>query len=205
MNKRILLFGGSFDPPHIGHLLVAQWVAEEFACPVRFLPNGNPPHKNSLSAPRHRAEMVRLAIAGNSAFSLDTSELEAGAVYYTVDTLRRYQREYGCSREQLLFVLGSDALDALDTWRDPCDIVRLCTLVVCRRSSAARPDLSRLQAMGARVVMCHAPVVEISSTDIRNRVRQGRSIRYYVPDAVLDYIDRHGLYLEGKCSPDVER
>ena len=92
-----------------------------------------------------------------------------------------------------MFVLGSDALDALDTWRDPCDIVRLCTLVVCRRSSAARPDLSGCRRWEPRVVMPCASGGDFFHGHTQPRPA-GRSIRYCVPDAVLDYIDRHGLH-----------
>jgi len=133
MNNRVILFGGSFDPPHLGHLVMAQWVSEMLSESVCFLPTGNPPHKKTMSASIHRVEMLRLAVENNPNFFIDDYEAVSETVNYTVDTLKRYSRKYGLNRDNLFFILGSDSLNSLETWKNPQGVTELCTLVVAER------------------------------------------------------------------------
>lgn len=197
MSKKIVLFGGSFDPPHLGHLLIAQWVAELLKSTLRFLPNGVPPHKNPYSASQHRLQMLKLALTGNSNFVIDDSELQSDTYHYTVDTLRYFATQ-GVAQEDLFFVLGSDSLNSLMSWREPEEIIKLCTLVAFEREPFSTHVLQSLQEQGARLVIATAPILEISSSMIRERIKQGKSIRYLVPDEVRDYILKSRLYKEGK-------
>jgi|SRR5690554_857197 len=195
MNK-VILFGGSFDPPHLGHLVVAQWVSEQFAAPVRFLPSANPPHKRPTSSSTHRLSMLRLALANNPNFILDDFEYSS-ATRFTVDTLRAYRRKHNLTRDQLCFVVGSDSFNSLEQWRDPWGILQECTLVVYRRELVDQSVVQRLERRNAKFVFCQAPSIEISSTMVRTRVAQGMSIKYLVPQCVAEYILKTGLYREG--------
>lgn len=198
MNKKILLFGGSFDPPHLGHLIMAQWVAGMFSQAVRLLPAGNPPHKTPLSSESHRIEMLRLAIGENPDLILDLHEMASNSHTYTVDTLRSYQAKYDVDRDNLCFILGSDSLNSLESWREPQEVCELCTLVVFVREPIQRNVLGKLQDIGAKIVLADAPSIGISSSMIRARIGQGLSIKYLVPDAVRNYIYEAGLYQAGK-------
>jgi nicotinate-nucleotide adenylyltransferase len=196
MNEKIILFGGSFDPPHLGHLIIAQRVAEMLSGIVRFLPCGNPPHKQPLSSWAHRLAMLRVALEDNPYFCLDESEIAAETVNYTVDTLKRFQREYGIGRDELYFILGSDSLNALGSWRQPEAILQLCTLVVYPREPGFNIQ-EYPEEMIEQMIFCSAPIIGISSTLIRERVKKGQGIKYLVPEAVRKYICSTGLYLEG--------
>lgn len=193
MNDTVVLFGGSFDPPHLGHLLIGQWVTELLGTTVRFLPNATPPHKNPLSTPQARLAMLTCALADNPRFVIDETELYSQSNNYTVDTLRRHGAE-GVRRDDLYFVLGSDALNSLESWRAPMEIIQLCTLVVFHREPIMPGLIQDLEAQDAKIIVADAPRLEISSSLVRQRVRQGKSIRYLVPDAVRDYIFKFGLY-----------
>lgn len=199
MNKDpIILFGGSFDPPHLGHLVIGQWVAEALSGIVRFLPAGNPPHKKPLGSGAHRLDMLKIATAGNPSFLVDEYEYRLGKVNYSAETLQRYHREFAVSRENLYFVLGSDSLRDLNTWRNPQGIASYATLVAFAREAVDwRELLLPLNNLRAKIIICKAPRIEISSTLVRDRVRQGLSVRYLVPPGVEDYIDKMGLYQEG--------
>jgi nicotinate-nucleotide adenylyltransferase len=190
---RIGLFGGSFNPPHLGHLIVAEVLREERALDaVWWIPAHVAPHKTreDLAAAEHRVKMTRLAIEGHPAFSLETLELERPAPSYTVDTLRALRRVHPEWHFDLL--VGSDSLEAFAEWRDPEGILRRAELVVYPRPGFAVTQLPDL--LQGRVHQIPAPRVEISSSDIRRRVREGRSIRYLVPASVADYIEVNGLY-----------
>lgn len=196
---RIALLGGTFDPPHIGHLVLGECVRSQFDCErVLFVPAGDPYRKTGtdteenrragVASPRAvtpgavRLEMVRLAIAGNPHFAADGREVGRAGPSYTIDTLRELRAE-GC--EDLVLVLGSDALADLPNWREPGEIKRLARIAVAEKEPGA--------AIGPfeRVDM---PLLGISSTGIRARVAAGKPIRYLVPEAVREFIEREGLY-----------
>ncbi len=199
--RRIGLFGGTFDPPHLGHLVLAEWARVRLGLDrVVFMPAGSPPHKRGrrLSAPAHRVAMTRLAVAGNAAF--EVSELEAGrrGPSFTVDTLRELRGRFPGTRLYLL--MGADSLAEFSGWHEPEAIARLATLVMAarapagRRAGAGRAHAASRALRRGRVLRLDNPVVAVSSSALRARARAGRSLRYLTPDSVADYVARHGLY-----------
>lgn len=195
---RVGVFGGSFDPVHVGHLIMAGEALDRLRLDeVVFLPANRPAHKRSraLAEVRHRLAMLRLAVRGNSRFRVSALEAERGGISYTADTLEALKRR---GADSLHFILGEDSLAEFHTWRDPDRIARLAKLVVVpragARSRASRTGTGSSAAWRRRVVTLDPPAIGISSTEIRRRVRGGRSVRYWVPDAVLAYMVRHGLY-----------
>jgi nicotinate-nucleotide adenylyltransferase len=192
--RRLGVFGGTFDPPHVGHLALAEWARERLGLDrVLFVVAGQPPHKSrdGLSSSAARLAMTRLAVRGHPAFEVSTIELESAGPSYTVDTLRRLSRRHPESRLYLL--MGADNLDELPTWREPAEIRRLASVAVAARPGA---DARARHLRGGKrsAVMLDNPVLDVSSTMVRARARAGRSVRYLVPDAVARYIDRHHLY-----------
>jgi nicotinate-nucleotide adenylyltransferase len=200
--RRIGLFGGTFDPPHVGHLALAEAARDRLRLDeVRFIPAGEPPHKRrgGLVPASRRLAMTRLAVRGAHAFTVSTIETRRDGPSFTVDTLRRVRAESPGAR--LFLLLGTDSLGELVSWREPAEIARLATLVVARRPDGdwqiGGHRFSRAAGRGparARIVHLDNPELAISSSLIRSRVRAGRSIRYLVPDLVARYIARHRLY-----------
>lgn len=186
------LLGGSFDPVHLGHLIVARAVAEALGLDeVRFLPTAAQPLKQGVhgAAVRDRVAMVTAAIAGEPGFALEAIEADRPGPSYTVDTLRALRaREPG---RAFALLLGADAVRDLGQWREAEALPGLARLVAFTRAGAPRPAHPLLDQV------VEVPAVEISSTDIRRRVAAGQSIRYLVPEAVVDYIARQGLYRNG--------
>jgi nicotinate-nucleotide adenylyltransferase len=182
------LFGGSFDPVHIGHLVVAEAAADALGATVRFLPAREQPFKRAAhgAAPDARAAMLDLAVRGNPRLRVERIELELSAPSYTVRTLRALAGREPGNRFTLL--LGADAAQELEAWYDIAGLPELADVVVFARPGAT---LTRHPAI-RRVV--EVPALDVSATMVRERARQGRSIRYLVPDAVREYISAHGLY-----------
>ena len=207
MGTRIGIFGGSFDPIHNGHLLLAELCCESLALDqVRFLIASVSPFKtNSLPASnKARSEMVKLAIGGNPMFEIDTREIDRGGISYTIDSVRSIADENPGS--QLFLLMGADAIVDIAKWKEPEELFRLVTPCVLSRGGVGEPkwdvlkpyvDCDRL----AEIQRAHvaAPQVEISSFDLRRRVMQGKSIRYQVPRSVEMFIQEHRLY-QGKSS-----
>lgn len=184
---RLGLFGGTFDPPHVGHLLVAQDVAERLRLDrLVFVPARIPPHKQDdlLSPAPLRLEMVRALIRGNELFRVSEVELSREGPSWTVDTLRHY-RDLNPDTELFLLV-GADQARSFDSWRNPEEVAELATVVVMEREGTG----------ASREEFLFVPVtrIDLSSTDIRARARQDRPIRYLVPDAVREIIERNRLY-----------
>ena len=204
MAQRIALFGGSFDPIHLGHLISARAVAERLELSrVIFLPSAAPPHKNAsdLLAPEHRAEMVRLAIAEEADFEFSDFDLTRSGPSYTVETIAHFGQQLG-PEAVLYWIIGADSLPELPTWCRARELVASCRIVTAARPGweridfdALRPHFSAEQIDGLRANMVETPRIDISATDIRRRVREGRSIRYLVPETVCEYILEHRLYL----------
>jgi nicotinate-nucleotide adenylyltransferase len=191
--RRIGLFGGTFDPPHIGHLALAEAARDRLRLDeVRFIPAGRPPHKSRvrITPTALRVAMVRLAVRRNRAFTVSTLEAHRGGPSFTVETLRRVAGEEPGVRLYLL--MGADSLGDFATWREPEAIVRLATLAVAERPGAPSPR--RRTPARARIVWLGNAEIAVSSTLVRARVRAGRSVRYLVPDAVAAAIVRHRLY-----------
>jgi nicotinate-nucleotide adenylyltransferase len=199
---RLGLFGGTFDPVHYGHLLLAEYCRE--ACRldvVWFMPAAQPPHKQDrpLTGGEQRIEMLKLAIGGHESFDVSPLEVERGGVSYTVDTLAELKAAEP-SRD-LFFMLGADMLADLPHWREPRRICELALPVVVRRGGAAEPDFACLADFVAlarlteiRQLLVPMPRIELSSREIRYRVANGMSIRYQTPRAVEKYIETKGLY-----------
>jgi nicotinate-nucleotide adenylyltransferase len=199
---KIGILGGSFDPVHLGHLLVAETCREQCRLDeVWFLPAAQPPHKlhRSLTAASHRLAMLQLAVAGHPALRVSPLEVDRGGISYTVQTLRELNSRH--PEAEWFFLMGADSLQDLPTWREPAAICRLAIPVVVRRAGSAEPDLAvlkhvttpeRLEAIRQNQV--EMPMVEFSSTAIRQAIGAGRSIRYQTPRAVEMYIEAHGLY-----------
>ena len=201
---KIGILGGSFDPIHIGHLIIAEGVAERLTLDVvLFIPCHTPPHKNAanLSAGEHRLRMVELAIEGNPRFRACDIELARGDVSYSVDTVAMLVSQYGQGAE-FYFIVGADSVMELETWRECKKLLSLCTVV-----TAARPgwDLSswrpreglytseEIAALKGHVI--ETPLIGVSSTGIRRRRQAAESIRYLVPAAVEKYIVENNLYV----------
>ena len=188
---RIGVFGGLFNPPHVGHLSLCQEAAWQLGLErVVLVPTGRPSHR---SAPRESPEMrLRLAQAaalGNPMFTVSRLEIDRPGLSYTVDTLRELSNRYPGSSLHLL--IGADQLAAMDAWREPAAIVRLARL-----AAALRPGTDVSRADTPNLDWVEMPQIGISSSLIRERVREGRPIRYFVPDAVRELIEAEGLYRE---------
>jgi len=199
---RLGIFGGTFDPVHNGHLLLAEQCREQCRLDqVWFVPAGVPPHKltRTLGAGKARAEMLELAVAGHDYLRVDRRELDRSEPCYTVATLAALQAED--PTRELFFLMGADSLAEFSTWREPRRIVELAELAVVNRSQAAVPELGPLRALlgetlASRIHFVTISGVDISSSDIRQRIRLGKSIRYMVPRAVECYIETHRLYAQ---------
>lgn len=188
---RVGLFGGTFDPPHIGHLLVASDAVEELALDrLLFIPTACQPLKRDrvMAAPAHRLAMTELLVAGDPRFAADAVEIDRGGLSYTVDTLAALAER--APADERFFLLGADAWRTFPKWRDPAGVMRLATVVVMQRGGGGEEHTT-----GAPRVLATRRI-DVSSTEIRARVRAGRSIRGFVPDAVRAYIERTGLYRE---------
>jgi nicotinate-nucleotide adenylyltransferase len=196
---RLGLFGGTFDPIHLGHLILAEQCRE--ACRldrVWLVVAGSPPHKPGGRTPvGHRLEMVRLAVAGNSAFVASDIEAMRPGPHYSVDTLESVRRAH--ADDDLFFLIGADSLKDLPAWREPARIAQLATIVVVNRPGIEEVDISEFPDFGHSthpLISVTIPPVGIASSDLRRRLAEGRSIRYLTPRGVEAYIDAHGLYHE---------
>jgi nicotinate-nucleotide adenylyltransferase len=192
--------GGTFDPIHLGHLLMAETAWEGLGLDrVLFVPAGDPPHKQGQAKTPaiHRVAMVERAITGNAHFALSRVDLERPGPHYTTDTVRLIRAQYDLSAEACFLIIGGDSLVDLPTWYHAPELVTLCRLAVIGRPGY-RPDLSGLEAavpgLSARLDWVDMPPTAVSSRDIRARVRAGRSVRYQVAEGVREYIEAHGLY-----------
>jgi len=201
---KIGILGGTFDPIHLGHLMVAEEVRIRLGLSeILFVPAGQPWLKidHAVTAAVHRVEMVRRAIAGNPNFKLCTLEIERPGLSYTVDTITALRERLGA--QSFFFILGSDTLAEFHLWKEPDKLVRMCQLVVMPRVGLSLSDLNSLEARVPgvidRLIKLDVPVVDISSSKIRQYVAQGLSIRYLVSDDVERYISEQKLYRKGKA------
>ncbi len=198
-HKRIGVLGGTFDPIHIGHLILAVEARHQLQLDRVYLaPAGDPPHKqdNPISPVRHRLAMCRLAVADDSGIDISLIDAERPGPHYTSDMLRLLRARVD-AEAQLFFLMGLDSLRDLPTWHEPLWLVRNCRLVALQRHDV-EIDWPALEALlpgvRARVVILDMPEVEFASSVLRERVRSGQPIRYQVPHAVERYIREHGLY-----------
>ncbi len=203
MASRVGLYGGSFNPIHCGHLIIARALAENVGLSrVILLPSRQPPHKGDrkLADAVHRAEMVKLAIAGEPLFEFSDFDLIRGGPSYTIETVEHFRRTLGAETE-LFWIIGGDSLNELITWHRAGELVDACQIITAHRPGwdainwqSLGTILNEAQVDRLRDGIIPAPRIEVSSTDIRERLRQGRSVRYLIPEAVLEYVQRLGLY-----------
>jgi nicotinate-nucleotide adenylyltransferase len=201
---RLGLFGGTFNPIHLGHLILAEQCREVCGLDrVWLIVAGSPPHKpGSRTAVGHRLEMARIAVAGHPAFAVSDIETTRPGPHYSVETLESIRRDH--PGDELFFLIGADSLADLPSWREPGRIAQLATIVVVNRPGLEEVDPARLPDFGPGshpLVWVSIPPVGIASTDLRRRLAEGRSIRYMVPRGVEAYIDAHGLYRDAGEKP----
>ena len=198
---KIGIMGGTFDPVHIGHLLLGEFAYEDFGLDqIWFMPNGNPPHKKTEQTEEslhHRVEMVKLAARDVPYFRVNLYEAETEEHSYTYSTMQEFNRQY--PEDEFYFILGADSLFSIEEWKDFRKIFPTCTILAAMRDDKdAQSMQSQIDYLkkeyNASIELLQAPLVEISSTAIRKRAAKGRSVRYMVPDAVAEYIAEHRLY-----------
>jgi nicotinate-nucleotide adenylyltransferase len=199
---RLGIYGGSFDPVHFGHLLLAESCREQCQLDeIWLLPAAVPPHKTdrTMTSAQRRIEMLKLAIGGHDALRVSTIEVDRGGVSYTVDTLTTIRQQHPSA--QLFLLMGADTLYDLPNWREPQRVCELAMPVVVQRSGSPPPDLDVLRPIVAAEQIANIqqhqvtmPIIELASTEIRQRVANGMSIRYRTPRAVEKYIETNRLY-----------
>lgn len=199
--SKIGLFGGTFNPIHLGHLIIAEAVREAFGLErVLFIPSGIPPHKScsEVTDAEHRYGMVECAVRSNPYFEASRIEIDRTGFTYTVDTLSSLRSRYG-GNTGLYFIIGADIVNELTTWRRYNEVFGMCSFIAVKRpgcgNGSVEEDIARLEERyGALINLVEAPLVDISSTAIRERVNTGRSIKYLVPESVEEYISINKLY-----------
>jgi nicotinate-nucleotide adenylyltransferase len=207
MMKAVAIFGGTFNPVHHGHLVVAEEVRTRLNLEkVIFVPTHTPPHKEpaDLAEASHRHLMLTLATVSNPSFEVSTFEMDRGGKSYSIDTVRHFRSRSG-EGVQLHFIVGADMLEDLSGWREVGELRRLCRFVAVprpghdvqktlQRQVLAAGDLSSAEGLLEDVLVADTPLMDISATDIRRRVKEGKSIKYLVPEAVEQYILHQKLY-----------
>lgn len=196
--ERIGILGGTFDPPHLGHLILGEYAADALALSqVLFVPAADPPHKqDEFKLPViHRLAMLERALAGNERFTVSRIDIDRPGPHYSLDMVQIVKEQF--PQAELFFVMGGDSLRGLPKWYRPADFIQHCKLAVMRRpDDDVRSDMHEtvLPGLAARVVMLDAPLIDISSTQITERLEAGYSIRYLVPEVVRAYIETNQLY-----------
>lgn len=186
--KKVGILGGTFDPPHHGHLLIANEVLSALQLDeVWMMPNRVPPHKEISGSAKNedRLQMLKLAIAGNQAFTIQPIELEREGPSYTYDTIKMINKQYG--DHQFFFIIGADMIEYLPKWYKIDELVKLVQFV-----GVARPSYSHETTYP--VLYVDVPLMEVSSSMIRDRLKRGKTVRYLLPEPVIQYIEEHNLY-----------
>lgn len=193
--------GGTFDPIHIGHLLLGEFAYEDFGLDeIWFLPNGNPPHKETAdtgTSLEHRIEMIRKAIEGVPHFRLNLHEANTEEHSYTYQTMQEFNQMF--PEHEFYFILGADSLFSIEQWKYFREIFPTCTILAAMRDDKDAREMQRqilylTEKYGARIRLLQAPLLEISSTVIRDRASRDLGVRYMVPDSVAEYIRTNHLY-----------
>lgn len=190
---KVGIYGGSFNPPHTGHLIVAESVREQIPLDrILFIPSANPPNKSnpSLASASDRFQMTQLAVEGNPDFEVTDIETRRGGISYTIDTVKSLAETR--PHDQFSLIIGADNFLEFQTWKSPHDILQYVDLIVMTRPGYPMNDQRNEFLRLARLT--NVPQIGISGTDIRRRVKSGRSIRYLVPRLVEDFVSRHRLY-----------
>jgi len=200
--NRVGIMGGTFDPIHLGHLVTAEAARSEFNLEkVIFVPSGLPPHKKgvTISDKEYRYLMTFLASAGNPYFEVSRTEIDRKGVSYTIDTVK-YIRGKMPKNGELFFITGTDAILEIVTWKNVTELLELCSFIAATRPGYNLTELREKlikklpEKYLNRIIPLEVPAMAISSTDIRDRVRKGRTIKYLLPDAVENFIQKNDLY-----------
>ena len=198
-HERLGLFGGTFDPPHVGHLILASEARSQLDLTrVLWTVTPDPPHKQDqfITSLQHRLAMVRLAIQGDPRFEISDIELNRPGPHYTVDTIRLLAEQNPSA--EIVPIIGGDSLHDLPTWHQPKELVYAAHWVGVMRRPGEEPDLKELErelsGISSKVHYVDAPLLEIASREIRSRVASGRPYRYYLPNPVYEYIQQNHLY-----------
>ncbi|MBN1121497.1 MAG: nicotinate (nicotinamide) nucleotide adenylyltransferase [Anaerolineae bacterium] len=197
---RIGVFGGTFDPPHIGHLILAEVARDSLDLEaVLWVVAADPPHKQGLSITpvSHRLQMVELVAADNAAFRVSTVDVERPGPHYSVDMLRLLSGQY--PDDELVFIIGGDSLADLPQWHQPRELIEMTKLAVLNRPTASFdwPALeSAIPGLREHVVMLHGPQIAVAGVDLRRRFHKGQSVRYLIPEPIISYIRANNLYHE---------
>ncbi len=189
------LFGGTFDPIHNGHLIIAEYLRDELALDeVWFIPASIHPFKDNkgITAASHRLKMLELATRENKRFRVNDIELRKEGVSYTIDTLNELIRLHQQDKSRFHFFMGMDNVNDLNAWKNPFEILQKCTVIAFGRPGF-KPD-EAVKELAAQIRFVHVPLLEISSTFVRERVRTGHSVRYIIPEIVEAYIYKNQLY-----------
>ena len=189
------IFGGTFDPPHIGHLLIAQTVfeSEDFERLIFVPANISPTKKDETSSsPKTRLKMLEISLINNTNFEISDIEIKREGISYTVDTLEEFVSSSNLDKKDLFFLMGSDTLRSFHTWKDPERIMELCNIIVAIRPGFTPSDIPQWVLDNVR--FANIPRFEVSSTNIKRRWRDGKTIRYMVPKEVWEYINEKELY-----------
>lgn len=193
---KVCLFGGTFDPPHLGHLIIAQTIfeAENFD-QIVFVPAYQPPHKNGMkvSPVDQRLEMLKIAIKENPNFILSDLEIQRKGLSYSIDTIIDYKEQNSLNSNELFYLMGSDSLKQFKKWKNTKKIIDECRVIVAIRPGFRPSDIPNW--ILAKIQFASIPRIEISSTTIRNRWSDDKTIRYMVTESVWQYINKNKLYL----------
>ena len=192
------LLGGTFNPIHIGHLIIAEWIRHELSLEkVFFIPTAVPPHKpdSGIIDASHRFEMVKIALKDDPHFEVSDFEM-INESSYSINTINYFLEKFNLSKKDLFFIIGEDNLAQLDMWRSPEKIINMCTLtVVPRNFDEFKEKLDSENEIFKDIVLIKFPKLDISSTIIRDRLKMGKSVKYLVPAEVEKYIINNGLYI----------
>lgn len=199
---KIGIMGGTFDPIHFGHLVLAEEIRTNFELEkIFFVPVGKPPHKgqSNITNKNLRYSMTMLASMSNPNFEVSKIEIESEEVSYTINTIKKIKERLDNDNIEIFFITGADAVMEIETWKDYRELLTLCSFI-----GATRPGIDAVQleakiaylrkTYGAKIHITHIPGLAISSTDIRRRIKEGRSFKYLLPEAVESFIIKHNLY-----------
>ena len=191
---KICLFGGTFDPPHIGHLLIAQTIyeAENFD-KILFIPAYAPPHKNGVTPMNHRIKMVKIAISDNPNFEYSDVDIVRKGISYTIDSIVDIKRNYKLTNDEIYYLIGSDSLIDFKNWKDSKEILDECNVIVAIRPGFRPSDISHWILQ--KVHFANIPRFELSSSKIRSRWVKDLTIRYMVTLPIWEYINENNLYI----------
>ncbi|MBS4535853.1 nicotinate-nucleotide adenylyltransferase [Clostridium sp. D2Q-14] len=198
--KKLGIMGGTFNPIHIGHLAMAEEIRKRFNLnKVLFVPTGNPPHKkiDSLASTEDRYMMTILATISNKDFLVSDIEIKRKGTSYTIDTIKQLREEY--TESEIYFITGADAILEIETWKNTQELLNICNFIATTRPRYDVEELlSRIKKLEEKyerkISLLSIVPLDISSTDIRNRLKGGKTIKYMVPDSVIDYINKRNIY-----------